>query len=124
MGPAAAIIVGFMLLAAYVALGIWATRATWVWSSAITVRWMRIVGTSTVATMFFMPGIVGAGHGVGIGPAWLMFATGTFGALTTTSKVKALVGIAIGWAVAILVGFVIAGFDKSNGRKGDDNPFR
>lgn len=125
MGPVAAIIVGLVAIAAYAALGIWATRATWSRSSAIRARWIRIAVASTVGALFFMPGIVGAGHGLGVGPAWLMFATGTFGALTTTSKLKALAGIAIGWGMAVLIGFVIAGVSENRqGRPaGDDNPF-
>lgn len=125
MGAAAGIIVGLGAIAAYLALGVWATRSTWQWSSALRARWIRIIAASTVGALFFMPGIVGAGHGVGIGPAWLMFASGTFGALTATSKVKALVGIAIGWGVAVLIGFALAGiYEAKQGKPiGDDNPF-
>lgn len=125
MGPAIAIVVGLAIVAAYVALGVWAVRATWSWSSKIDGQWARIVLASSVATVFFMPGIVGAGHGVGIGPAWLMFATGTFGALTSASKLKALVGIMVGWAIALSIGFLIAGVKakKWSPLTGDDNPF-
>jgi hypothetical protein len=124
MSEVAAIIAGMMLIAAYLALGIWAVRATWVWSSGMGTRWMRVACASTVATVLFMPGIVGAGHGIGIGPAWLMFATGTFSALTTASKLKALAGIAIGWLITLSIGFLVAGSNIRGRSTGDDNPFR
>lgn len=103
MGVIFAIVFGVALIAGYVALGVWLIRKTWSWSDEIQTHLVRVALVSVVATLFFMPGVVGAGHGVGVGPAWLMFASGTFSVLTFKSKLVALVSVLIGWGISFVV---------------------
>jgi len=99
--------IGIALVAGYVAFGVWAIRKSWTWSASVPARWLRVLLVSTVVTMLFAPGLAGGGHGVGVVPAWLMFATGTFGALTGASKQAYLLSIAIAWAVVFVVTWLV-----------------
>lgn len=112
MGLMFAIVFGIALIAGYVALGVWLIRKTWSWSDEIQTHLVRVALVSLVATLIFMPGVVGAGHGVGVGPAWLMFASGTFGALTGASKLKFLIATAICWGIAFAITHFLTGPTK------------
>lgn len=107
MGTLVVGVFGVALIVGYFALGIWATRKSWAWSSALRPHWARVLIASTVLSAFFTPGIVGAGHGVGIVPAWLMFATGSFSDLTAESKKVYLVSLIVCWLLVVGVGLLV-----------------
>jgi hypothetical protein len=98
---------GVAVIAGYVVLGIVCTRKTWQWSVGFPQRWMRVLLVSFAIVFFFVPGVMGAGHGAAIVPAWLMFASGTFQVLTTASKQMVLLLILGAWAVVFAAGLTL-----------------
>jgi xanthine/uracil/vitamin C permease (AzgA family) len=63
-------IVGFCLVAAYVAVGIYTTKFVRGLAAQRPI-WVRNLAGAVVLTIFFAPTLVGAGHGVGMAPAWV-----------------------------------------------------
>jgi len=104
---------GVALIVGYIAFGVWAIKKVWSWSDEIQTHLVRVALVSLTATLLFMPGVIGAGHGVGVGPAWLMFASGTFGALTLKSKLMTLAGVLVGWAITFAITVVVTEPKKS-----------
>lgn len=121
MNSTGAFLLALPLLVGYFALGIWLTRKTWAWSSGIKTKWMRVFLASTMLTVFFTPGVAGGGHGAAIAPAWLMFATGTFDALTSESKRIYLLSIVICWAVVFVTWLLMS--RRSPNYRDRNNPF-
>lgn len=97
---------GAVMLAGYLALGVWAIRKTAGWVTPLRPL-VRALLISLLVTVLFAPGIAGGGHGVAVAPAWLMFATGTFGALTATSKMIYLLGLLLFWLATCAVTWVV-----------------
>lgn len=96
-------VLGVAVVVGYVALGVWAVRTAWAWSTPLRAVWARAAIVSTLITVFFAPGLGGAGHGVVPVPVWIMFTTGTFGALTTESQRFMLLGLVVFWLVVFAV---------------------
>jgi len=118
----ATLIFGLALIVGYVAFGVFCARKTWSWSAGLSRTWARVALVSTVVVLFFMPGVIGGGHGAGLGPAWLMVAGGTFKALTAASKWAFLLEVLVVWVVVFAIGLFFAkGRGKSDWRR--DNPF-
>ncbi|MGQ0585726.1 MAG: hypothetical protein ACT4PK_00785 [Gammaproteobacteria bacterium] len=103
-----AYVMGFALLTTYVALGIWAVRKAWVWT-VLWKKWLRALVVSLFVTVIFAPGLMGAGHGVAFVPAWLMLATGTFGALTSESKQDYVLALVLCWVIVFGVTWLVTG---------------
>ncbi|MGH8582220.1 MAG: hypothetical protein ACREWG_05415 [Gammaproteobacteria bacterium] len=103
-----ALVFGVGLLAGYVALGVLCAKKTWQWSTGLTRRWVRVLLVSAVITLIFCPGVIAAGHGAGIGPAWLMFASGAFNSLTSSSKRNMLLFVLAVWIVVFVVGLLVS----------------
>lgn len=112
---------GAALLILYVAAAVFCAK--FAWKAAIDrYRWLRGPGTSFVLAIFFAPGFVAAGHGVGFAPAWLMFATGTYDALTSESKTKALLIFPATWAVlfCLIQGYLLMAKGKPGQRQTEE----
>jgi hypothetical protein len=100
--------IGIALLAGYVWLGVFCIRRVFALPSNVDNSWVRALLASIVAVLFFMPGLVGGGHGAGIGPAWLMIATGTFAALTAASKQTFVIALTVVWGITFSIAMLIA----------------
>lgn len=105
-------VLSVVMLVGYLALGVWSVRTAWAWSTSLQVTWARAFIVSTVITVFFAPGLAGGGHGVAPVPAWLMFATGTFRALTTESQRIYLVTFLAFWFVTFGVVWAVINRQK------------
>src|SRR5688572_1132684 len=86
-------LLGVAAIVGYVVLGVVCAKKVWQWSVELSQRWVRVLLVSFAIVVFFTPGVMGAGHGAAIVPAWLMFVSGTFQALTAASKQMVLLMI-------------------------------
>ena len=102
------LVFGVGLLAGYAALAVLCARKTWQWSGGLSPRWLRVLLVSAVVTFFFCPGVIAAGHGAGIGPAWVMFVSGAFRSLTAGSKQDMILFILAVWIVVFAVGLLVS----------------
>ena len=102
------LMLGLAMLAGYLALGVYCAKKTWQWAAGIPRRWIRVLLVSGVLVFFFCPGLIAAGHGAGIGPAWLMFASGTFKSMTAPSRLNVMLFILGIWLVTFVVGLLVS----------------
>jgi hypothetical protein len=103
-----ALVIGGGMIAGYVWLGVWCSKATWRESASLSRRWVRVLMVSAIVTFFFAPGVMGAGHGAAVVPAWLMFTSGSFRVLTGDSKRNVLLFILTVWVVVFVIGLLVS----------------
>jgi hypothetical protein len=105
---AIAMLIGAALICGYVAAAVYLTRAVW----RLTHRcpdWGRVLLCTLVLTLFFAPGVVGAGHGAAIAPAWVALVDPGSNRFAIKT---ALISLAVTWGVLFLVGIVVRGITK------------
>ena len=98
-----AILLGLGLLWGYIVLAVYATRKAWAFTASRP-DWLRVLLCTLVLTVFFAPGFMGAGHGVGLAPAWVALVDPGSNRFAVKG---ALVSLAVTWSV-LFVGGVVA----------------
>jgi len=105
---AIAMLVGVVLLCGYVAAAVYVTRKVW----AVTGRyhdWARVLLGALVLTIFFAPAVIGAGHGAGIGPAWVALVDPNSNRFVTRG---AWISLGVTWIAFFAIGVIVRSIQK------------
>lgn len=97
-----AILLGLMLLWGYIAAAVWLTKKAWA-LAAKKPEWVRVLLSTFVLAILFAPVFVGAGHGVGLEPAWVALVDP---ASNQFAIKNALVSLPVTWAVLFVIGII------------------
>lgn len=103
-----AILLGLALLWGYIALAVYSTKKVWTHTTSYP-DWGRVLLCTLVLTVFFAPGFVAGGHGVGVAPAWVaLFDPGSNRFLIR----NALISLAVTWTVLFVIGMIARSIRK------------
>ena len=105
---AVAILIGAVFFGVYATAAVFLTKKVW----ARTERyrdWARVLLSVLVLTVFFAPAVMGAGHGAGIGPAWLALVDPNSNRFVIRG---AWISIAVTWGLFFVIGTIIRGIYK------------
>lgn len=103
-----AIVLGLALLWGYIALAVYSTKKVWALTASYP-EWSRVLLCTFVLTVFFAPGFVAGGHGVGVAPAWVALIDSD----SNRSLIRnALISLAVTWTVLFVIGVIARSIRK------------
>lgn len=103
-----AILLGLALLWGYIALAVYSTKKVWAHTASYP-DWGRVLLCALVLAVFFAPGFVAGGHGVGIAPAWVAVVDPGSNRFLIRN---ALISLAVTWTVLFVIGVIARSIRK------------